>query len=138
MAEGNESCYLIMEDYFSRYPEVIKLRTTTSGSIIEASKAVFSRHIIPETVLSNNDPQFSSKEFAKFAADYSIVLAVHTPLRAMAFPNVQIVKSLLKVSSDPYLAILTWCNLSPAQLLMGRQLTSNPTTTQNELQSLIN
>ena len=64
-------CYLIIVDYFSRYPEVIKLRKTTSSSIIEAVKAVFSRHSIPETVLSDNGPQFSSMEFAKFASDYS-------------------------------------------------------------------
>ena len=126
-------CYLIIVDYFSRYPEFIKLRTTTSSSIIEAVKAVFSRHGIPETVLSDNGPQFSSMEFAKFASDYSFRHTTRSPhfpqSNGLAECIVQTVKNLLKGSSDPYLAILSyrstpfpWCNLSPAQLLMGRQL----------------
>ena len=46
--------------------------------------------------------------------------------------GVQTVKNLLRDSSDPYMALLNyrttqfpWCNLSPAELLMGRQLRSN-------------
>ena len=54
------STYIIVIDYFSRYPEVIKLKGTTSGHVIEALKAVFSRHGIPETVVSDNGPQYSS------------------------------------------------------------------------------
>ena len=62
--------YVVIVDYFSRYPEVIKLRSTTSNTLIDAVKAVFSRHGIPESVHSDNGPQFSSREFAKFAASY--------------------------------------------------------------------
>ena len=62
--------YVVIIDYFSRYPEVIKLRSTTSNTLIDAVKAVFSRHGIPESVRSDNGPQFSSCEFAKFAASY--------------------------------------------------------------------
>ena len=47
----------------------------------------------------------------------------------MAERSVKTVKSLLEKSSDPYMAILSyrttplpWCNLSPAELLMGRRL----------------
>ena len=42
---------------------------------------------------------------------------------------VQTIKNLLKKSSDPYMALLSyratpflWCNLSPAELLMGRKV----------------
>ena len=48
--------YLLTVDYFSRYPEVTKLASTTSSSIITALKAVFSRHGIPEVVRSDNGP----------------------------------------------------------------------------------
>ena len=130
---SKESCYLVIVDYFSRYPEVIKLRTTTSAGIIEAVKAVFSRHGIPETVISDNGPQFSSKEFAKFASQYSFQHRTSSPhfpqSNSLVERTVQTVKNILKQSSDPYLAILVyrstpfpWCNLSPARLLMGRQL----------------
>ena len=50
----NSSDYLIVVDYFSRYPEVIQLRSTTSQAIINALKSVFARHGIPETVRSDN------------------------------------------------------------------------------------
>ena len=51
--------YLLTVDYFSRYPEVIKLTSTTSAAVIRALKSVFSRHGIPETVQSDNGPQYS-------------------------------------------------------------------------------
>ena len=59
--------YLVVVDYFSRYPEVIKLKSTTSTAIVEALKSIFSRHGIPETVVSDNRPQYTSQEFANFA-----------------------------------------------------------------------
>ena len=51
--------YLLVVDYFSRYPEIQKLSTTTSHSIIEALKAMFAWFGIPETVSSDNGPQYS-------------------------------------------------------------------------------
>ena len=59
--------YLLTTDYFSRYPEVIKLTTTTSASIIAALKSIFSRYGIPERVVSDNGLQYSSQEFSDFA-----------------------------------------------------------------------
>ena len=48
--------YLLIVDYFSRYPEVIQLTSTTSTAVIRTLKSVFSRHGIPETVRSDNGP----------------------------------------------------------------------------------
>ena len=50
--------YLIAIDYFSRYPEVIILSSTTSKGVILALKTIFARHGIPETVISDNGPQY--------------------------------------------------------------------------------
>ena len=129
----NGANYVLIVDYFSRYTEVIKLRSTSSNTVIEAVKAVFSRHGIPETVRSDNGPQFSSDEFARFAACYGFRHTTSSPhfpqSNGLAERMVQTVKNSLKENQDPYLAILTyqstqlpWCGLSPAQLLMGRQL----------------
>lgn len=128
--------YLVMVDYFSRYPEVIKLRSTTSSSVIDALKAVFSRHGIPQTLITDNGPQYSSDEFAKFAASYNFSHVTSSPYypqsNGCAERAVQTAKNLLKESADPYLAMLTyrttplqWCGLSPAELLMGRRLRDN-------------
>ena len=78
------TCYLVVVDFFSRYPEVIQLRSTTSGGVVEALKAIFARHGIPETVISDNGPQYASEEFAKFAVEYSfkhITSSPHFPQR---------------------------------------------------------
>ena len=52
------STYLVVVDYFSRYPEVIQLRSTTSRAVIQSLKGVFGRHGIPEVLLSDNGPQY--------------------------------------------------------------------------------
>ena len=39
--------YLLVVDYFSNFPELIKLTSTTAPSVINALKAVFARHGIP-------------------------------------------------------------------------------------------
>ena len=104
--------------------------------MIDAVKAVFSRHGIPESVRSGNGPQFSSHEFAKFAASYGFKHTTSSPYfpqsNGLAERTVQTVKNILKGNQDPYLALLTyrstqlpWCGLSPAQLLRGRQLRTN-------------
>ena len=121
---GSDS-YLLIVDYFSRYSEVIKLKSTTSRGIIEAMKAVFSRYGIPQTVRSDNGPQYSSEEFSKFAAEYNFYHETSSPHFAQsngqAERTVQTMKNLLRESTDPYMALLTyrstplpWCGLSPA------------------------
>ena len=40
--ELNRQSYLLVVDYYSRYPEVTKLRSTTSAAIISALKTIFS------------------------------------------------------------------------------------------------
>ncbi len=46
--EGKQ--YLLIVDYFSRFPQVIQLKSTTSAAVISQLKSVFARHGIPETV----------------------------------------------------------------------------------------
>ena len=46
--------YLLVVDYFSRFPEVAKLVSTTSSSVITILKAIFSCHGLPEVVRSDN------------------------------------------------------------------------------------
>ena len=138
--EFNKSNYLLIVDYFSRYPEVIQLTSTTSASVISGLKSVFSRHGIPEIVRSDNGPQYSSREFMGFASSYGFQHLTSSPKfpqsNGQAERSVQTVKNLLKKSDDPYTPLLSyrttplsWCDLSPAELSMGRRLrTSVPQT----------
>ena len=72
--------YLLVVDYFSRFPEVILLKSTTSTAVITALKSIFSRYGIPEEVRSDNGPQYSSMEFAKFASTYGFNHITSSPL----------------------------------------------------------
>ena len=44
--------YLLVADYFSRFPEVIQLSTTTSSSVIQTMKVIFARHGMSRLILS--------------------------------------------------------------------------------------
>ena len=135
--------YIVVVDYFSRFPEVKKLKATTSQSIINVLKTMFSRYGIPEELRSDNGPQFSSQEFAEFAKKYQFTHSTSSPhfpaSNGQAERAVQTVKNLLKNSSDPFLALLSyratpipWCGRSPAELLMGRKIrTTLPMSTDN-------
>ncbi|KAL5477426.1 hypothetical protein EMCRGX_G024224 [Ephydatia muelleri] len=79
---------------------------------------------------------YSSEEFSKFAAEYNFYHETSSPHFAQsngqAERTVQTMKNLLRESTDPYMALLTyrstplpWCGLSPAELLMGRCLRTN-------------
>ena len=120
-------------DYFSRYIETQKLSSTTSSSIIIALKSIFACHGIPDVVVTDNGPQYSSSEFETFAASYNFSHITSSPYYLRGNGEVEravrTLKNLLKEAKDPYLALiayrvttLPWCNLSPSQLLMGRRL----------------
>ena len=66
----DKSEYLIIVDYHSRFFEVAKLPDTKSIKIIPYVKSAFARHGIPSEVISDNGPQYSSKEFESFAKSW--------------------------------------------------------------------
>ena len=72
--------YIILVDYFSRFPEVEKLTSTTSGAIIDWVKFIFSRFGIPEMVVSDNGLQFTSRLLSDFANTYSFQHITSSPL----------------------------------------------------------
>jgi len=59
--------FLVTVDYYSNFWEVDRLEDTSSVTVIRKLKAHFARYGIPETVVSDNGPQYSATEFAKFA-----------------------------------------------------------------------
>ena len=71
--------YLLVVDYYSRYPEVIQLTATTSSSVISSMKSIFSRHGIPRTMVSDNGPQYNSAEMKDFASSYGFNHVTSSP-----------------------------------------------------------
>ena len=130
--EWNGASYLLLVDYFSRYPEMARLNSTSSGAVILHMKSIFGRHGIPETVMSDNGPQFSSEEFAKFAKDYGFQHKTSSPKypqgNGEAERCVKTVKMLPTKSEDPYLGLMEYRatplyhEYCPSELLMGRKI----------------
>ncbi|XP_041349297.1 uncharacterized protein K02A2.6-like [Gigantopelta aegis] len=71
--------YIVIVDSYSNYPEVIGLSSQSSSSVILAMKTTFARHGIPEEVLSDNGPCYSSMEFAQFSKDWDFQHVTSSP-----------------------------------------------------------
>lgn len=98
--------FLVIQDFYSKFPEVIKLQKTRSEDIIMEFKKVFSRYGIPTVVRSYNGPQFSSSVFKEFAAKYNNFKHVtssptYAQSNGMAERAVQLVKKILAKKRRP-------------------------------------
>ena len=70
------------------------------------------RHGVPETLVFDNGPQFSSKEFVLFAKDYGFSHVTSSPGYASGNGEVEravrTIKELLYAAKDPYSAPLNY------------------------------
>ena len=129
--------FLLIVDYLSKWPVVIPMRHTTSNDLVKAMKATFAQYGIPEYIVSDNGPQYSSKEFADFCkqtkAKHETCSPHHQQGNGQAERMVGLVKSSMKKSIESHgewwEALLAIRNtpigeglLSPAQILQGRNL----------------
>ncbi|XP_024880926.1 uncharacterized protein K02A2.6-like [Temnothorax curvispinosus] len=124
--------YLVMVDYFSRYPEVVYMSSTTAANTIAKMKDIFGRHGIPEQVRSDNDPQFSSQEYKQFAKNFGFAIVTSSPRYPQSNGKVEAavktVKRILEKETEPTLGLLAYrtspleTGSSPSELLMGRKL----------------
>lgn len=133
--EHNGKTYVIVVDYYSRYFEIAPLKkSTTAEDVINQMKSFFARHGIPETVVSDNGPQFAAASFSKFAEEWGFTHLTSSPRypqsNGEAERAVKTAKNLIVKSEDPYSALLSYRSsplqngYSPAELLMGKKLRS--------------
>ena len=93
--------------------------------------------------MTDNGPQFSSSELAKFGKQYCFVHTTSSPhypaSNGHAERAVKTIKHLIKNTEDPFLALLSYratplprCGKSPSELLMGRRIrTTLPQTSES-------
>lgn len=142
--------YLVTIDYYSNFWEIDRLPNTKAVTTILKLKSHFARYGIPDQVVSDNGPQFSSKEFADFARTWDFEHLTsspgHSKSNGKAESRVKTAKHILrksiKAGTDPNLAILDYRNTptqgmtsSPAQRLMSRRTKTLLPTTQSLLLS---
>ena len=128
--------YLVTVDYYSNFIEVDRLYSTSSSAIIHKLKAHMARHGIPERVVRDNGPQYSSKEFRSFAQQYEFEHVSSSPgypqsngkAESAVKQAKRIMEKAIAAKEDPYLALVAHRNTpsdgmttSPAQRLFGRK-----------------
>lgn len=70
--------FLLVVDYFSKYPEVLNIRDKTAHTVINKMKSVFARVGIPKEIVCDHVP-FASQEMRKFATAWGIKLTHSSP-----------------------------------------------------------
>ena len=110
--------YLVTSDYFSDFFELDHLRSTASLSVIRKLKAHFTRNGIPEQLVTDNGPQFSSRFSKEWDFDHRTSSPRHSQSNGKAESAVKEAKKILlkceKAGSDAFLALLDHRNTPPA------------------------
>ena len=128
--------YLVMVDHYSDYIELDFLSgNTTANSVIRAMKRQFTRHGIPDELITDNGLQFEIHEYLRFVQEYGFTIVKSSPHYSRGNGKVEsavkIAKNILKKPRKevPYLALQAYRNTpqqgyyySPAKRLMSRRL----------------
>lgn len=65
---------ITLTDYYSKWPEVAFASTVTTETVVAFLRSVFSRYGNPESLVTDNGPQFTSAAFATFLKDQGVTL----------------------------------------------------------------
>ena len=151
--ELDKKMYLVTVDYYSCFFEVDHLQVSTSQAVIKKLKPHFARYGIPDTLVSDNGPQFISKEFQEFSEKFQFHHVTTSPYHhqsnGKAESAVKQAKRILRTckasGDDVYLALLAIRNTpqtihetSPAQRLLNRRTKSTLPVSEKLLQPKIN
>ena len=73
------SKYLLLVDNYNRFPVLHKLGNTTSRVLVQEMKAVFAKLGVPNVIVSDTGPQYTSAEFKDFMKQWQIEHRVLSP-----------------------------------------------------------
>lgn len=144
----NGGTYLIVADYYSKFPFIRKMpEHCTSQAVITATKDILAEHGVPERIISDNGPHFSSEKYKEFTTSWDIKHLTSSPhypqSNGFIERQIQTVKMTLKKASDSgsdiRMAMLSLRTTpvdhklpSPAVMLYNRRLrTDLPTVVHN-------
>lgn len=125
-------------DYFSDFFEldILHVTDTSARTVIDCLKQQFARHGIPDTIISDNGPQFKSADFHNFACKWEFEHLTSSPYHSQSNGKAEsavkiakkLVKKCLSSNTDIRKAILDLRNTptkdmdcSPAQRLISRR-----------------
>ena len=130
--------YLLVSDYYTRFPLIEKLGSDTrSERIADLTSRMFSVFGIPNTIISDNGPQFIGRAYKQMLSQFGITYITSSPWHPKSHGfierAVRTVKGLIRKSgrdTDKALLMLRTTPLgpeisSPAELMFGRVIPSN-------------
>ena len=134
--------FLIVVDAHSKWMEVSIVQSATSNSTLEKLRALFATHGLPEVIVSDNGTAFTSTEFQEFVRRNGIrhirTAPYHPSSNGQVERAVQTFKDSMKRTSTESLETRvsrflfhyhitphSTTGITPAQLLMGRELRSH-------------
>lgn len=136
----NNSSYLLLSDYYSKFPLVRKLNNIRSDTTIAHLKSIFEEHRIPSKLVTGDDTQFTSALLQEFCETYGFNHVTTSPYypqsNGFTERNVQTVKNLLQKckesGADLHLAMLYFRSTpldhniaSPAKFINSRVYQTN-------------
>jgi len=131
------SMYMVVVHAYSKFPEVVKMTNTTAQTTITALRDIFSRHGLPEILVSDNGAQFTARDFEQFCSNNGILhrtsAAYKQSTNGQVERVVQILKSAIKLSSADQQRCVS-CNIIAKYLLVYR---NTPHSTTGEAPSLL-
>jgi len=74
-----QSRFLIVVDYYSKFPFVRKLHNLTARAVVNETKMLFTENGIPKTLQCDNGTQFTSAEFQQLARQHSFEIMKSSP-----------------------------------------------------------
>ncbi|XP_049516015.1 uncharacterized protein K02A2.6-like [Dermacentor silvarum] len=133
--------FLIVVDSYSKWLEVIPMSSMTLSAVITTLRRLFATHGLPDTLVTDNGPQFTSTEFRGFLYANLIHQATSAPFypstngqaERMVRTTKEALSRIIRGSWAQHLADFTLqqhvtphtvTGRSPCELLMGRQLST--------------
>ena len=126
----NNKEFLIIFDYYSNFWEINELSTTAAPAVIKKLKCHFARYVCPETVVSDNGPQFCAA-FAGFTNTWEFEHRNISPWNSKANGKVEAAVKMAKAqdsNADIQLSLLDQrntptqgMNTCPAQTFLNRR-----------------
>ena len=130
--------FSVVVDAHSKLLEVIPVPNLTSPTTIDTLRSIFATHGLPELLVSDNGPSFTSAEFQEFMKQNGIrhitSAPYHPAFNGLAERAVQTFKTALKktMPTDVVTSLARFLfqyritphsttGISPAELLMGRR-----------------
>ena len=144
--------YLVTVDYCSHFFEIDFLPDTMPETVITKMKHHFARHGIPDVLISDGGPQYTSSAFKAFSEKWHFQHVITSPgnsrSNGAAEPAVKISKRMMRkcqdTQEDPYLGLLNLRNtpieglgVSPVQRLFARRTKTTMPTTLESLRPMV-